>query len=1627
MRRSHAIGSVLLLVVALSGGCRQAPAPEVAAPPQPAPAVAATSLAIVAVSTDPEADRPAALLAFDRPLAQGQPFDELLAITVKDGAAPEGSWALDDDGQRLRFPYLAANTQYVVSMRAALAAADGSTLGEDASRELYTGPLEPLAGFASQGSVLPAHESRGLPVVTVNVTEVDLEFLRVRERALPAFLAEYQRSGRRSYWSLDELSRHAEPVYANRFALESRPNERTLSYIPVRDLDQLREPGLYFAVLKRPGTYASQYETAMFFVSDLGVHVRAYGSRMLVHVASLESGRPRAGVELSLRGKDAAVVASATTDDSGLATLEAKPDPAQVLLASFGRDLSLLSFRQPALDLSEFAVAGRPWRAVEIFPWSGRDLYRPGETLRVSALLRDDDGKAMPGQPLVATLRQPDGRAVVQAQLEPGALGYYEWSREIARDAPTGRWSVDFASDPAQSDAAFAFRFRVEEFLPERLKLEIAAEPQTLVPGDALPLAVDAAYLHGAPAAGNRFTAQLALALEQHPVASLPDFVFGDALVELPKAPQDVIDAVLDPQGRLREDVALPEGSGKATPVRVVIAGSVYETGGRAVSRSLSRTIWPAPALVGVRPLFDLADGAAPGGNAGFEVIRSDAAGTLLAAEGLKTRLVREIRDWSWRWDDGEGWRTDYTQRFETLDERTLAIAAGGRAELSLPVDWGGYRLEIDDPSTGLTLRLPFQAGWSADDANRGAEARPDKVKLALDQPAYRGGDTLKVTLTPPHPGPALLLLEGDALLWHRTLDARAGTVVEIPLDPAWERHDLYLSALVFRPGSEAARVTPKRALGVVHVPIDRSARRIAATLAAPASMRPGNPLEVEVSAPQLAGQVAAVRVTAVDLGVLNITRFPLPDAADWFFAPRRLGVEARDLYARVIESLDGAKARLRYGGDAALLALPQARRPDAGVRTVDLYHAPVSLDAQGKARVSVPVPDFNGTLRVRALVYGADRYGAAEGDTLVRAPLVAEASLPRVMAPGDRSQLTLDLTNLSDADGEFEVRLRAEGPLALERESARVALADGAKRTLDFGLRARDAFGSASVVARISGPGVDLERRFPTIVRPPWPAVARSIATVQDVPAPLGFDRAMLAGLYPESVSARLTLGTLPPLPFALSASELLDYPYGCLEQTTSKAWALVLLDATRAERLGLPAPVDAERAGRFEATVARLAAMQADNGHFAMWPGSDWTATQLTPYVVDLLLDAREAGFSVPEPMLERALARIGEDLLSGGNPHYEFDHAEHLRLAEMAYGGYVLARVQRAPVGSLRALYDNERARFESGLPLVQLGAALVLMGDQARGAQAVAEAFDRSWTRPDWLGDFGSPLRDLAAMLAIAQQHDLAQPAHAAQATTLARELLGRDGSEPGERWISTQEHAAILRLGAALLDAAPRSFAATWEIAGAREVRTGQALVSRAFDPAAIAAGVRLSPAGDGPLYALQDVTGVPRTHVASTREDLRIQRRWYRTDGSAFEGGRLREGEVLVAALRVESSGQLHDALVVDLVPGGLEIENLNLSDARQWDNVTIDGVTLSDRANAADTRYEEYRDDRYVAALRLYGGSPGRLFYLLRAVSPGEFVVPPPVVEDMYRPALRASGTALPARITVAPPGSAP
>ncbi len=1625
-----------LIAAAALAGCKRNESgqlPEPSGEPIKAQAAKVEGFALVGAYPDQHDGDLAIALEFSRPLVSSQDFDALLVVKDANGAVVKGSWVLDDKGLVLRFPSVEAAKDYEVTLKAGLSAADGTRLGKDDTRKVHTGELDPAVGFASQGSVLPARESRGLPVVSINVPEVDVEFLRVSEKQLPKFFAEYQRGGRRGSWDLDSeygdstpLGKLAEPVYLNRFVLGGKPNERVLTYLPIQDIRELQDPGLYFAVMKRTGKFAGEFETAFFTVSDIGLHTRAYKDKLFVHTASLQDGSATGSVELKVLDARGEAVLAGKTDGNGNALLNYTLDAGHVLVATRGKDVSMLPFNQPALDLSEFAVAGREQAWFDVFAWSGRDLYRPGETVRISALLRDNDGRPVPapkqggGQPVFLRLKQPDGKVFRETRLQPGTQGYFSFEQAIPTEAPTGRWQVEFRTDPASKEAVQGMTLRIEEFLPERMKLDLDAAQPVLKPGEALKLKATAAYLYGAPASGNRFTAKLAVAIEQHPLDQLPGYFFGDPTMELPKDAKDIIDTTLPENGVLQEDIALPAEAKPRSPIAAIVSGSVYETGGRTVNRTLKRVLWPANALVGIRPLFDDKDGADANANAGFEVVRVDAGGKPQPGKGLKATLVRELRDYHWNYDEDGGWDYDFTRRFENKDTRTLDVGAGA-SKIDFPVEWGEYRLDVFDPATGLTTRYPFRAGWSWDDQNRGLDARPDKVKLALDRTGYKAGDTLKVTVTPPHAGKGLLMVESDRMLYVQAIDAKPGSTFSIPVTKDWERHDVYVTALVFRGGSAPSKITPARAVGVVHVPMDRRDRRVAVGLSVPKQMRPEQNLPVTVSVPELAGQLAHVTVSAVDVGILNITRFPVPDANAQFFAQRRFGVDAYDIYGRVIESFEGGSAKIRFGGDMALSALPQAKRPTSRVQTVDLFSGPVKLDGKGNARVALKVPDFNGTLRVSALVYSDTRYGNRDRETVVRAPIVAEASLPRVLAPGDRSTVTLDVQNFTGKAGVFKVTVNGEGPLDIGEGSRTTDLAVDAKRTLTFPVTADEGYTTAKVRVRVEGNGFKVDRRYDVPVRAGWPAVLRSRTQVLDSLTPVEMGAGFADGLMPGSVTARMTVSALPPIPFASALKGALEYPYGCAEQTTSKGYAALELDDATAKMLGIDGLDAKKRRERMEGAFGRLASMQVSNGHFSMWGDDDYVNPGLTPYIAEFLLDAREGGFAVPDAVLQKALTRLNEDLLAGGAPFYGYDRRDHLKFANQAYAGYVLARVNRAPLGTLRALYDNERGKSLTGLPLVHLGIALSLQGDKTRGAKAIAEGFARTGDRPDYLGDYGTKLRDDALMIALVHERKLAKPEFDRRAISLGRELDARRNS--GWLWLSTQEQVALARLGKALMVDQKKLVSGQWSIGGDAEAVAPVRLFGRSVDHAALARGLRFVPEGSPPLYASLDVAGIPRSAPAPDNRQIGIERRYYTTDGKEWKGGTLKEGEALIVRVGITANVAMPDALFTDLLPAGLEIENFNLGDAKQWAEVVVDGIAISDRGSAADVKHEEFRDDRYVAALKLDRGDTAKVFYLVRAVTPGTYTVPPSLVEDMYRPDIRGVGKASPSTITVVQP----
>ncbi|MGM9481979.1 alpha-2-macroglobulin family protein [Roseateles sp. NT4] len=1621
---------------------------------------------------------PAIALSFTQPLDAKQDFGALVtaqegaAPTVKDDKkvpAPDASfkplaarWVLGDNPRVLYLPFVTPDRSFRFVFNAQLAARGGAKLATAQNCEAVSEAMPDAYYFASRGLVLPAGQNGGLPVVTINTPEVDVQFLRIKPASLPAFLE--QVSGRRERnvnsgeedgeggyyydgysdnqrrlkgtvggWVLDELRAMSESVYIGRFTTDARPNRRNVSFLPVEGIKELQEPGIYVAIMNQPGRFGWDYQVTHYYVTDVGLHLRRHAAQLDVFATSLKSGGALSGVELSLVDEGGKALAQAQTDGDGHAVFTGSSDKARAVLARKGKEMSVLSLRDAALDLSEFDATGHPSRSNKLFVYSGRDLYRPGENFQVSVLARDADGKPLPKPlPITLTVKKPDGSKLVEQLVQPNkaGTGYYQQGITLPADAPTGGWTIQARVDPGAKTPDTQWAFKVEEFLPERMKLTLTAPEGVLTGTGGLSVQAQGDYLYGAPAAGNRLQASAYSERLLMPLpAKLPGFIFGDLADDKAKNRQDLEEQELDAEGKASMDIATAFGERKS-PMRVRAAFSLLESGGRPVVRAIERTWWPAPVLVGARPLFDR-NVSPENGLAEFELARVDASGNFKPTKEVQLKLIYEERQWYWRYDDGRGWNSGFNVNEELVEARSVALKE--RTKIALPVRWGRYRLEVMDPDTGLTLRYGFYAGYGAQDADDIGN-RPDRVQLKLQGAPFKPGDIAKLAIKPPHDGEAIVTVEGDRVLWTKRMAVKAsGTDIEIPVDASWARHDLYITVAAFRPGSQGDKVTPARALGLVHLPLNREDRKPKLALSVPAKTQPSVTLPVSVKVPALAGKPAIVTVSAVDVGILNITNYKTPDPQDFFFGKHRYGADMLDLYGRLIEKMEGNMAKQRFGGDAGKRDSQSMPRK---VLLVDLFSGPVQLDAKGEATINLKLPDFNGTLRVMAVVSSADSYASAQAETVVAAPLVAELNMPRFVSPGDKATIALDVTNLSGAPQEVKVAVSSSGPLKISGGAETLKLADKQRQILKFQAEALDASGLAPIQIKVTAGALNITREAALQVQPITPLVRDSRRIRLEPGATQVVDKALLDAYWAGSATVALSVSNTPPIDIKDQVKGLLMYPYGCLEQTTSSAYPLVFIDDEAAKRWGMTPVPREERARRLDGAFARLAGMQQPKGGYGLWAASSPYEAWLSAYVTGFLQDARDNGFAVPEAQLKRSLDNLLEQFQrapaqqtapakdpkrddKGRIVDYrdvELMRIAHSHFAEAVHAGYILAREQKAPLATLRTLHDQYRSHALSPLPLVHLSLALKLMGDEARAKVALDEALQRGYGyQPDdtsnywwsqWLGDYGSRVRDRSLAYALLLRHKV---------THERRENLLFDLSDDFSRrnYYSTQERLALFLAVQAATNGAGKDDA--WKTSltvGAKaDAWNGSSVGQQSFEVAQLKSGIALKNEGSTPLYV--DVTGqgYPTKPLTPVSDRIAVERAMFTTDGKPVTARQFTTGEMFIVRLRVKASQTIKDGLVVDRIPAGFEIENLNLSQGPKAGEFTVDGVNIA-QANANERIvHTEYRDDRFVAAASL--GQQLDMFYLVRVVTPGKYVVPATFAEDMYRPEVRGIGKA--------------
>jgi uncharacterized protein YfaS (alpha-2-macroglobulin family) len=1531
-------------------------------------------------SVDSDAASPRACFQFSELLPKRTDFSPFVAVTVQDKPA------LSVDDRQICVEGLKHGETYSITLRAGLPSTVGEDLLKDAVFNIYVRDRSPSVRLAGKAYVLPRTGQQGIPLITVNTERLKVAIYRIGDRNLIDNVLSWEFQRNLYSYSLEEIAdQKGEKVWAGELAVEKELNQEITTAFPIMEAVPELQPGVYLLTARagdEAGNDYSERTTQWFIVSDLGLTAYSGSDGIHAFVDSLATTAPRDGVEIRLLARNNDVLATKKTDANGavsfapgLARGEGGLSPSLIIASGEGGDYAFLNLKQQAFDLTERGVAGRDVpQGLDAYVFTERGVYRTGETVYVTALLRDAAGDAVPGVDLTVVVERPDGVEYRRTVLPDQGIGGRSLDVPIISSAPTGTWRVAVYSDP-KGAAIGAASFLVEDYVPDRLEFDLSTKANSISPKAPAEIMLVGRFLYGAPAAGLQIDGEVRIAkAAERP--GYPGYAFGLAdsrddqepgtesipLADLPET---------DAAGKAEFTVTLDKLPASTKPLEANVVVRLAEPGGRAIERKLTLPIVPGSPMIGVKPLFS---GKSLGDNdiAKFDVVMVAPDGEQLPATGLKWQLLNVETKYQW-YRSGGYWSYEPIKVTRRIADGTIDVAPGGPGKISVPVSWGRYRLEVASPDpSGPETTITFDSGWYAE----ASADTPDLLEIALDKPVYKAGDTMTVAVTARSAGKVTLSVIGDRLITQTTSDVEPG-LVKLPLTVGedWGT-GAYVLATLRRPLDQAEKRMPGRAIGVQWFSIDKEAHTIGVALDLPELIRPKTTLRVPVKLANLGtGEEARIIVSAVDVGILNLTNYQAPAPDDYYLGQRKLSSQIRDLYGQLIDGMQGTKGQIRTGSDSGegeLQGSPPVQPPLA------FYSGIVTVSPDGTAEVSFDIPAFSGTVRVMAAAWSKDKVGHAAGDVVVRDPVVVTATLPRFLLTGDTSTLRLDLDNVEGATGDYRITVTADGPLSI----------DGGEKSLTLDAKKRGAvtlpvsatgIGSGLVAVAVSGPeGFTLARSYPLAVRPATQILARRTVKPLEPGHSITVSADVFADLVPGTGNVALSVAPSAALDVASLIAALDRYPLGCTEQIVSRAIALLYVNEMALDaQLAVDRSIDERIAKAIETVLAR----QGAEGAFGLWsPGGDdaW----LDAYVTDFLTRARARGFSVSDLQFKLALNRLRNYVSTA--PDVSTDGG-----LALSYALYVLARNGMAPVGDLRYIADVKLPALATPTAKAEIAAALAMLGDRVRSEKAFAAALGALPEDPAFQTgrtDYGSPLRDAAVLVTLAAEGDAPKPIL----------VSGTERIEKARNKVShtsTQEDAWLVLAARAL---------------GKQGVSLetnegGQAgPLYRSFSEDQLAPSpLTVTNTGDTPLDMVISVSGAPTTPEPAAEHGFALERNFYMLDGADADVTKAKQNDRFVVVLTVtEPQPQFARVALTDYVPAGFEIDNPRL--VSSGDTGTLDWID-----HAGSPVHTEFRDDRFTAAFeRRKDDSPVyAVAYIVRAVSPGSYVLPQAVVEDMYRP----------------------
>jgi uncharacterized protein YfaS (alpha-2-macroglobulin family) len=1393
------------------------------------------------------------------------------------------------------------------------------------------------------------------------------------------------------------------------------------------------------------------YREVLLNVTNLGVTSKLSGNSGLVWVTRLSDGAVQPGAEVVVRERSGRVAFRGTTGPDGTVSL---PGRAALLAdgasgadgatgaADEGEEAGdasageLLIFARHGDDVT-FVDPDAPGRfaawsfgvdsatvphglALRGFLHTDRGLYRPGDTVHVRGLARllQLGGRLYvpSGAEATVTVSDPSDRELARQVIPLSRFGGFSLEHVLPEVTPLG----DYRVTARLPHGEFSETFTVEEFRAATFEVELAAREPRAFAGGRLSLSSRGRYFYGAPVRSADVAIRVHGRARQVEFPGYDDYSFTHTPNSYdgarPYGEEALIGeqaAKLDAEGKALLDVALPAEL-FVSPSTLLISASVQDETNQTVAANLTLPLHQTRTYLGVHT----------GGWVAEEKVPQRLRFVAVDVEGRPVSAVAKFsvqkQDWSCAW---ERWGYLGSYRCEPkprrVTEAALSIGTAGPLERTVTYPGPGeYLISVEgtDPdhkpvraSRSVWVYGAGESAWRADDSGR--------FTIIADKREYHVGDTAKlIVMAPTRGASALISVERDGVLSRRHVPELAeGQAISVPITEAFAPN-AFVSVLLTRGRmGEGARGLPKTSMGLINLPVSHEDKRLKVEVLTDArDYRPGGRVTARLRVSDASGKPvqAEVALAAADEGVLSLIQFKTPDPLATFFAPWGLAVNTASQYERLTQVPAPDQQRYVTGGDGA--GMPGSFR--ARFRATAYWNPGVVTDASGEATVEFEAPDNLTAFRLMAVAAdGADRFGSGEQRFVVNKPLQIISALPRFASVGDRFEAAVMLTNDTGRDGVARVRLFADGAIALDdatgsgKPEKEVALPAMGRQRVAFPVSARAA-GSARFrfAASLADEKDGLEVSLP--VHHPAPEESQALsdgATQTSVNVAVRFPE----GVLPDSARLQISIDPDGLAGIEEGLRELVQYPYGCLEQTVSRLIPLVAArELTRS--LGLP-ELEGEKLERFiRIAIAKILRHQTPSGGFGLWPRSP-PDSYLTAYALWGLKLAADAGYELDTVAAGRAIDYLRQQLAT--EPASVARHGVMGELSARAFGLHVLALLGEPEPAAATALVATADT-----LPLFgQAFLARALAAAVGPAHDSVTALLDRfrgtptgqgrgtlvsERTEPELAWYFSSHVRTSA----IVTDTLLALRPDDPRLPGLVQGLL--EQRRASGSWYTTQDslyalvaltHYAKSRAG---MSASVRISRGDQTLLEGRLAGDGLSRLRRLEIP--------VDPSDVRPLtvaategtvhYRVRARYTRDSAHQAAENDGLELRRVFLDPEtGAALE--RAREGQMVRVQLTLTSAQEQSYVALSDQLPAGLE--PINARFATVPNNLPQDDPDWYGRLWLT---HRELGDERVDAFVDWLPARPGSFEYLARATSVGTFVVPAARAQKMYDPDVR-------------------